>query len=109
MSGGAFGAYGIGFTVVVCVAALFTESGSCAEVVTLAAFVNVPEVVGWTTIVTNAEAPLAMSPSVQTTVVVPVQLPWLAVVEMKVTPSGRVSVSRTALATPGPRFVAVIV
>ena len=38
-------------------------------------------------------------PRVQITVSVPLQVPWVAVAETKVTPGGNVSVTRTPVAT----------
>ena len=51
-----------------------------------------------TTIVTVAVAPFASDPSVQVTVVVPVQLPKDGVAETKVTVPGSVSVTVTLAA-----------
>jgi hypothetical protein len=43
------------------------------------------------------------------TVVVPVQLPWLAVVDLALSPDGSVSVTVTPVALPGPLFFTVSV
>ena len=74
-----------------------------------AVFVIVPAAVGRMTIVTVAEAPLARSPSAHVTVVVPEQLPWLAVDDLALSPEGSVSVTVTPVAGFGPLLVTVSV
>jgi hypothetical protein len=96
-------------TVVSCDALLLAlfESGVSED--TDAVFVIVPVSVGRTTIVTVADAPFARSPSAHVTVVVPEQLPWLAVNDLALNPAGSVSVTVTALDVFGPLFVTVSV
>jgi hypothetical protein len=77
--------------------------------VTLAVLVFVPALVGVTTIVTVAEAPLARLPRLQVTMLVPLQLPWLGVADTKATPVGNVSVIVTPVAVAGPLLLTVIV
>ena len=66
----------------------------------------VVDVLTATTIVTVALLPLLSGPKLQTTVADPLQpVPWLTVVETKLTPGGRVSVKVTFVAVSGPLFV----
>jgi hypothetical protein len=98
-----------GRTVVSCDALLSAvfESGSFA--VTDAVSVILPARDGRTTISTVADAPFARSPRAHVTVVVPVQLPWLAVVDLALSPDGSVSVTVTPVALPVPWFFRVSV
>ena len=52
---------------------------------------------------------LAMLPSAQLTVALPVQLPWLAAADTNTAVAGKLSVTVTPLALPGPLFTTVIV
>src|SRR5262245_31842708 len=54
--------------------------------------------------ITVALAPLASVPRLQVTVVEPLQVPWLAVADTKLTVAGSVSVRETLSAAPGPLF-----
>src|ERR1700682_6144910 len=63
---------------------------------------------GFTVIVAVALAPTARMPRVQVTVLVPLQLPCVAVAETKVT-AGSGSVTVTPVAAAGPRLKALIV
>ena len=79
-------------------------------VVALALFVRLAlVVVGVTRRVIVAVAVLARLPSAQLRLLVPLQLPWLVLTELKVTPAGSVSVSVTALAGSGPLLRTLIV
>jgi drug/metabolite transporter superfamily protein YnfA len=96
-------------TVVVVVKELFSAFGSGVVEVTLAVFVSVPDVVAVTTRVIAAVAALFIVPSVQVTVVVPVQVPTEGVADTSVAPVGNTSVIVTAVAARGPLLVTVIV
>ena len=61
------------------------------------------------TMVTVAEAPFAIEPRLQITVVVPLHEPWLEVADTNVVPAGSGSVMLTPLAAPGPLLSVVIV
>ncbi len=91
--------------------ALLPGIGSVSGVfATVAVFVNVIGVGGAVTMSEIvAVPPLAIAPRLQTTVVVPLQLPWDAVAETNVVPVGITSVTTTLLASWGPLFVTVIV
>ena len=82
--------------------------GSDVLLFTLALFCIVPVVVGMTTMVTVALAPLISVPRLQVTVLVPEQLPRLAVADTKVVLPGIVSVTVTFDAEFGPLFVTVM-
>ena len=88
---------------------MFPWFGSGWFPVTVAVLVIVPAELGRTTMVTVAEAPLARSPRAQVTVVVPEQLPWLAVDDRALRPDGSVSVTVTPVAGFGPLLVTVSV
>lgn len=94
-------------TCVEVVALLLFVCGSAGEPLTLAELVSVPVTVGFTVIVTVALAPLARLPRVQVTVVVPLQLPWVAEAETKVAVLGSGSVTVTPVAAAGPVLVTV--
>jgi hypothetical protein len=79
---------GAELTVVSSVSVLFKGVGS-SKSGTEAVFESVPAVVGVTTRLTVALAPATRKPRSQTTVLVPVQLPWLGVAETKFTPAGK--------------------
>ena len=96
-------------TVVEVVKELFSAFGSGVVEVTLAVFVSVPDVVAVTTRVIVAVAALFIVPSVQVTVVVPVQVPTEGVADTNVAPVGNTSVIVTAVAARGPLLVTVIV
>ncbi len=80
-------------------ATLFPSSGSVSAPATWAVLVIRPAAVGVTTSVTVARPPAASPPRLQTTTPVPLQLPWLATAEARVTLAGRVSVSTTPVAS----------
>jgi hypothetical protein len=82
------------------------ESGSLA--LTLAVFAIEPMLIGVTSIVTVAKAPVVRLPMVHMTVLVPLQLPWEGFALRKDTPNGSASVTRTPVAAEGPRLVTVI-
>ena len=69
----------------------------------------VPAARARTTIVTVAEPAAGSDPSGQESAAVPVQLPWLAAAETKLTPAGSWSVKVTPVAAAGPPFVTVAV
>jgi hypothetical protein len=96
-------------TVVVVVKELFRAFGSGVVEATLAVFVSVPDVVAVTTRVIVAVAALFIVPSVQVTVVVPLQVPTVEAADTKVAPVGSASVVVTAFAVSGPLLVTVIV
>jgi hypothetical protein len=77
-----------GVTVVSSVSELLPGVGS-SKLGTEAVFESVPAVVGVTTKLIVALAPATIKPRSQTTVLVPVQLPWLGVAETKFTPAGK--------------------
>jgi hypothetical protein len=77
---------------------------SAVSAVTLAVFVIGPAVLDVTTITTVAFAPGTTSPSVQTTVVPPLQLPWLGVTDTNDTELGSGSRSTMLRATFAPRL-----
>ena len=56
-----------------------------------------------------AVAALASVPSAQERLLVPLQVPWLGLIELYVTPAGSVSVRVTALAGSGPLLRTLIV
>jgi hypothetical protein len=89
------------------VSELLPGVGSVSLPVTLAVFAIVPVAVVMTTRVTVALALSVRMPRPQTTVLVPVQLPWLGVAETKLTPAGKMSVIVTPVALLGPLLVAV--
>jgi hypothetical protein len=86
--GGVAVGVGLGLTVVSSVSELLSGVGS-SKSGTEAVFESVPPVVGVTTKLTVALAPATIKPRSQTTVLVPVQLPWLGVAETKFTPAGK--------------------
>jgi len=105
-------AFGSGlFTVVAAEAELFVVSGSVSLAVTLAAFVTDAASVGLTTIVTVADPPEAIVPSLQMTVPEAWEqpLPCDETAEPKATAPGSVSVTATSVAALGPRFCTVSV
>jgi hypothetical protein len=91
------------------VAELLLGSGSDDVALTVAVFVigltAGSALLVWIVTAIVATAPFAIVPSVQTTDVVPLQLPWLGVLETNVTPVGSVSVTDAPIAVPGPRLV----
>jgi hypothetical protein len=86
--GVAGGGVGAGLTVVSSVSELLPGVGS-SKLGTEAVFESVPAVVGVTTRLIVALAPAVIKPRSQTTVLVPVQLPWLGLAETKFTPAGK--------------------
>jgi hypothetical protein len=95
-------------TVVVVVKELLSAFGSGVVEVTLAVFMSDPEVVAVTTSEIVAVAALFIVPSVQVTVVVPLQVPTVGVADTNVAPVGSASVIVTAFAANGPLFVTEI-
>ena len=96
-------------TVVMAVALLLPATESSEQEVRLAVLLAVPTGVHLTTRVTVAVARSGSAPRLQTTVLVPLQVPWLGVTEIKLAPAGSVSVMETPLAASGPLFVTRIV
>ena len=86
--GGVGGGVDAALTVVSSVSLLFKGVGS-SKSGTEAVFESAPAVVGVTTKLIVALAPATIKPRSQTTVLVPVQLPWLGVAETKFTPAGK--------------------
>jgi hypothetical protein len=76
---------------------------------TVAVLTKEPAVVAVATMDAVAEAPTATFPRLQLMVVVPMQVPWLAVAETKVIPAGSGSVKMTPVEDAGPLLVTVIV
>ena len=93
-----------GTTVTLAEAVLFAVFGSNSFSVALAELVSVPEPVGVTVMVADAEALTASVAKVHVTIVVPVQA---GLAEANVAPAGRVSVILTPVAEDGPLFVTV--
>jgi hypothetical protein len=94
----------------VALAVLSDVSLSISLLATLAVLVIVPAALGVTTMVMVALAPLVSVPRLQVTVLPDrLQLPWLDEEETNVTLDGRVSVTLTFVAVPGPLLVMVIV
>jgi hypothetical protein len=91
-------------TTVDAVALLLPAAGSVLLVETDAVLTTVPVAVGVTTMLIEADAPLASDPSVQETVVVPVHEPVEGVADTNVTVAGSVSVMVTFVAVSGPRL-----
>src|SRR6266550_6078133 len=97
-------------TVVVCWAVLFVELRSLTLEVTEAVLVTVPGCCGFTTRAIVAEAPLAIVPMSQVTVVAPfafeiMQVPWLGVADPNMRCADRGSVTMTPVAaTDGARL-----
>ena len=79
------------------------ESVSLA--LTPAVLLIVPAEEGVTTIVTVAVPSTARLPRLQTTKLVPLQIPCVAVAETNTVPGGGVSVTVTFVAAPGPWLV----
>src|SRR5437773_11921065 len=97
-----------GSIVVPAVAELFVWSKSDSLPLTLAVLLRLPAVVGVTTSVIVAEAPLAKVPRLQVIVLVPLQLPWVDVTETRMTSDGNVSSIFTPVAVEGPLLVTVM-
>jgi hypothetical protein len=106
--GGVGGGVGAALTVVSSVSVLFKGLRSSKSGIE-AVFESVPVVVGVTTKLTVALAPAAIRPRLQTTVLVPVQLPWLGVAETKVTPAGKISLIVAVVGTGKPTLDTVMV
>ena len=94
-------------TVVEADALLFAEFGSDSFAEALAVSVSVPVAEVLTAIATEALEPLANVPRLQVTE--PLQVPWLGVEEINVTPEGRESERVTPVAGEGPLFITIIV
>src|ERR1700760_2999433 len=102
-SGEAAGMFAAGMVVMVEVAVLLAGLGSLLDVVTVAVLDSGPAVDGVVMVrLIVAEPALAIVPRLQVTVVVPLQVPWLGVADVKVVPAGRMSVTTTFAAAPGP-------
>lgn len=87
---------------------LLDVSGSVWLAVTVALFVNAPDAVGVTTMVTITAPPLLILPRVQFTGPLPLHEPWVVADETKVIPvAGKVSTTVTLVAVAGPLFVTV--
>jgi len=96
--------------VTVLVAVLLAGFGSLTADDTVAVFDNIPGVAD--AVITSAMVavpPFARVPRLQVTVLVPVQEPWLGVLETNVDPAGSVSTTVTPVAVKGPLLVTVIV
>src|SRR5436305_2523925 len=105
------GMFAAGITVIVDVAVLFPATGStvAADALTTAVFVIGPGVDGSVIVSVNvAVAPFVSVPALQVMVVVPLHAPD-GVDDCSVVPAGSVSVTVTAEAVLGPRFVTPIV
>ena len=99
---------GVALTVVVAVALLLDKFGSVVPLVTLAVLLRVPSTVGLIMMVTVALAFVAKSPRLQVTGLVPMlHEPWLGDDEISIKLLGKVSVTTTPVAPPGPAFVTV--
>ena len=99
-----------GETIVVdAVELLFAGFGSAVEVETVAVFEIDPVAVAWMLSVIEAVPELAIVPSEQETVVVPLQLPCDGIAETNDVPAGRTSVTDTPLAALGPALLTVMV
>ena len=84
--------------------------GSGLVVETVAVFPTGPGAEGSVTVrAIDAEPGFAIVPSVQVTVVVPLQLPCVGVAETKVVPAGMMSVTVTFAAAVGPALLTAIV
>ena len=86
---------------------MLPDEASVSEDDTTAVLVIVPALSGVITMDTVALPSLAMVPSEQVTVAVPVQVPWLGVDDTCVTPLGSVSVRVTLVALRGPPLLTV--
>src|SRR5262249_8229979 len=92
------------------VALLLAVFGSKAVVTTLARLVSWPDAEGRTTMRTSTREPPMIVPRVQlTTPEFCEQAPCVGDADTKTTPAGRVLVRSTAVASEGPRLVAVTV
>lgn len=91
------------------VAELSLESGSDSVAVADAVLLSCAVDCGVTRMLTIAEAPVAILPRLQVTVVVPEQgVPCVELTELKAMPEGSVSVSTAFVAGDGPLFVTTI-
>src|SRR6185295_5688353 len=100
----------LGTTVIVDVLELLPAFGSGLVVDTTAVFTTGPGVDGSVTVsAIDAEPALAIVPSEQVTVVVPLQLPCVGVAETNVVPAGIASDTLTFAAAVGPPLLTVIV
>src|SRR5262249_54650945 len=88
---------------------LLDGSGSLSVPVTTAELLSVPAAFAVTVMTTVAFALTASDPRLQMTVLVPLQLPWLAVTVCSVVPAGSASVTCTEVAVAGPPLCAVSV
>jgi len=88
-------------------AATDSVSGSLSAATTLAEFDKIPEDCGATMMLIIAVPLPGKLPRLHVTVPVPEHVPWVGVVETKLTPAGRLSVATTFVAGEGPLFVTV--
>ena len=89
---------------------LLFELGSIVFEVTLALFVIVPVVVDFTVMITLILALLLIFPRLHVTIAFDsLQLPWLELADLKVTPVGKLSVTTIFSAVFGPLLFTVIV
>ena len=97
-------------TVVMAVAELLPASGSASAALTVAVFVTVPAVFGFTTIVIVAPRPLAIVPRLHV-IACPllVHLPCEVLSERNSSVDGNVSLTVTAVAGAGPALATPIV
>ena len=109
MNGDRAGTFDAGSAVTVAVLLLFARFVSVFVIATVAVFETDPPATGSVTFnAIVAEAPAASVPSVQVTVVVPVQVPCEGVAEPNVAPGGSTSVTTALDPMPGPALVTVI-
>ncbi len=90
------------------VEAAFPGVGSATSEITVAELLIVPALSIRTVMLIVALAPFASVPSEQTTLVVPLQLPWLGVADTNVVPPGSVSVTTTFVTSSRPSFETVM-
>src|ERR1051326_330076 len=97
-----------GVLIVVCrLTELSLASGSLSVAATLAVFVKVPADCGTTMILITAIALRASEPRLHVTVAVPLHVPCVGVAEVKLIPTGKLSVTTTFVAGEGPLLVTV--
>ena len=91
------------------VAALFVVFESLSLPTTVAVLLKTPASVGVTTMNIVAVAVAVIVPRLQVITELPLQFPWLAVDETRLTLAGSVRLTVTPVAVPGPLLVTVIV
>jgi hypothetical protein len=99
-----------GLTIVNAVAMLLVVLGSLSLPATLAVLLMLPALLGITTIVIVALAPLFRAPRLQIIILLRLQFPWLGVAETKLTRGlvGNMSITVTSVASEGPLLVMVM-